>query len=296
MLSENLEQNPEVSQNIDTEVESSVSVKFGVLTSLGNIELAFLANDSSHNINTDPDLDLLHSAQLLGRAESIICLLEDWLGIDLDFSPIFSLDTDINRIKVKLTFLNSNKDETNAELSLPMGIIKCLMPPEPELSSLMIWSEVPCEVSLASVDVSIQQLEKLSKGSMLLIPESFELFWRCYVRLSADPLSVFSAEVDVPQQRFIFDYYDAKNRNDVSNDVQYSSENKEIEVLFKTSLLISVDKLLGWAEKPVFSLGQIIARFSVRLKNSQTCFAEGDLVSIGNGYGVLLRSMRSEIV
>ena len=295
MLNECIDKESQNVFNSSEAVSSDASIGFGAVTPLGDIELVFIAEDMPDKIYENSDLALLQSAQWLGRAESLICLLEDWLGVGLDFSPLIHRECNKNYFKISLTFLNNSNDVVYASLYLPEEIIKFLSSPEKKLATLMNWDRVPCNTRLASVSLPMEQFEKLSVGSMLLIPESFELFWRCHTSLSSDPVSVFPSELDVPQRRFIFDYHEVTEKISDPVVLKKSTESITIEVMFQTSLSINVDTLLGWAETPVFPLEQSITNFQVVLNVSQTGFAKGDLVSIGGGYGVLVRSMKDNV-
>jgi len=129
---------------------------------------------------------------------------------------------------------------------------------------------------------------------MVLIPASFETFWRCQVSLCGHAPGLFSAELDAGQQRLIFDFFEPHNKPPVGDKNGISADSKWIDITLKSLLSIPVDRLLGWAEQPVFVFGQTLSGFEVMLNESQACLVEGDLIPISNGYGVSVKNVRGK--
>jgi len=273
--------------------ESSPCDWFQVTTSLGEFTLALWSIEDHAAEPATKDSLLLRAARQLGRAESLLCLLEDWLGVPLDFAPGQALESheEQRTVAVSLALSDANENLAKIVLYLPLDILVAssitVSPPPPELAALMRWDTLPCEINVASTEIPRQQLAGLEAGGVVLIPASFEPFWRCQVRIRTRPAPVFFAELDAGQQRLIFDLFESDDTQSPHeqpepNNSDSTEENTRIDIVLKKALPIPVDQLFGWAEQPVFTFDRTLPGFSVMLNQSQQCLAEGDLIAIGN--------------
>jgi hypothetical protein len=243
---------------------------------------------------------MLDAAQRLGRAEPLICLLEDWLGVPLDLNPGAPTGSGDELLKAKLTW-SVPPDETavteTAIVRLPLDLLAQVSAPPAELAAALCWEAVRCQVTLSSITLPQSQLERLETGGLVLMPASFEPFWRCQARLRARPTWIFSAELDIGQQRLIFEPHAPQTANppgagaDTEEQGMRSAAARQIDIVLRQELSIPIDRLAGWAEQPVCGLGHRLAEFEVELRSPQAILAHGDLLPIGNGYGVLVKSV-----
>lgn len=273
---------------------------FHAETSLGRVALGIWAGDARavHDVAANGS-SCLHAALCLGRAEPLICLLEDWLGVPLDLEPgTLTLPQD-NYLRVEWAPPDAADAAAIAEkvlMYLPLDALAHLSVPPAELAAALRWNALPCTVVISSAAVLHRQLERLEPGGLMLMPASFEPFWRCQVRLGACPALTFAAELDAGQQRLIFEPYESKTVNSpgmrVEDDVVPANAER-VDVVLRHDLVIAVDRLTGWADHPLFELERTLAEFAVEIKSSQGVLAQGDLMPVGNGYGVFVRSVTS---
>lgn len=277
----------------ETLVRNSLLAK----TVLGDIEIFFsFKKESFIGIEIGNDASILKTIRQLGRIEPLICLLENWLTVPLDFLPVQQNVASGDRIKVNLSMrlTDLNDDEVKAILYLPLEAIQRLNPPNPELMKLMQWGALPCSIYVADVVIEDIQLDKLDVGGMVLLPASFESFWRCKVLINKNSPPNFSAELDANHQRLIFDLYISTDYE--SKSVQQLTDDSElVQVVLFRLMTIPLDLLLGWTEHPVYIFEQTLSSFTVVLVSEQERIAYGSLVPVGNGYGVLIKNIVGEL-
>lgn len=270
---------------------------FRAVTSLGEVAFGLWEDgDVMPQGTTSDDSRYLRAARRLGRAEPLICRLEEWLGVPLDLEPGTPTSPADDYLGVELALSDSVATALTEEavVCLPLNALASLFTPPAELAAAMHWDAVSCALVISSVVMPRQQLTQLEPGGLLLMPASFEPFWRCQARLRARPQLRFAAELDIGQQRLIFEPHEPGGTNHPGACAETStalSSAEPTEVVLRHDLVISVDRLAGWAEHPVFELGQRLEEFKVEIVSSQGVLAHGDLLSIGDGYGVFVREV-----
>ncbi len=270
------------------------SEAFRAETPLGEVVFGIWTNDdrAAHDVTANGS-HCLRAALCLGRAEPLICLLEDWLGVPLDLAPGASIPPQDGYFRVEWTPPDSAAFAIakKAVIYLPLDTLAHLSTPPAALAAAMRWDAVSCELTISSAAVPRQQLGWLEPGGLMLMPASFEPFWRCQAGLSAHPAQVFTAELDAGQQRLIFEPYESTAADAGMGTETLSADAEQIEVVLRHELPISVDRLTGWAEHPLFELGRTLPEFEVEIRGPQGVLAHGDLMPVGNGYGVFVRSV-----
>lgn len=268
--------------------------EFHAETPLGRVVLGIHSNDDdTAQAITDP---CLRTALRLGRAEALICLLEDWLGVPLDLEPGVMTPPQDDHLRVEWTPPAPDAATTvrKAALCLPLDALVHLAAPPAELAAAMRWDALLCEVTVSSAVVMHRQLALLEPGGLMLVPASFEPFWCCQARLCVRPALAFSAELDAGQQRLIFEPYESKSANQPGARMVAdtpAADAELIDIVLRQSLPIAVDRLTGWAEQPLFELERTLSAFEVEIRSPQGVLAHGDLMPVGNGYGVFVRTI-----
>ncbi|MCF6211504.1 MAG: hypothetical protein L3K24_12740 [Gammaproteobacteria bacterium] len=263
-------------------------------TPLGRVAFGIRSDDDeTAQAVTDP---CLRAALCLGRAEALIRQLEDWLGVPLDLEPGAMTPPRDDQLKVTWTPPDSETEAAvkKAVMHLPLDALAHLAAPSAALAEAMRWETLPCQVTVSSAAVPQRQLALLEPGGLVLIPASFEPFWRCQARLCARPALAFSAELDAGQQRLIFEPYQSKTANQPAARLTAETPAADAEltdIVLRQRLPIAVDRLTGWAEQPLFELERTLAAFEVEISSPQGVLAHGDLMPVGNGYGVFVRAI-----
>ncbi len=267
---------------------------FHAETPLGSVAFGICTNDDgTAQAVTDP---CLRAALRLGRAEALIRQLEDWLGVPLDLEPGAMPPPRDDHLRVTWTPPGSDTGAAvkKAVMHLPLDALAHLAAPPAALAAAMRWAALPCEVMVSNALVPHRQLALLEPGGLMLVPASFEPFWRCQARLCAHPALAFSAELDAGQQRLIFEPYASNTAHQPAAHPAAetpAADAELVDIVLRQRLPIAVDRLTGWAEQPLFELGRTLAAFEVEISSPRGVLAHGDLMPVGNGYGVFVRAI-----
>ncbi len=282
---------------------------FSVSTAFGDVKLGFTPFES--NLLEKEDLIILDAAHSLGRDESIVRLIEDWINIPLDVNySEYSLPAE--NVSVSVSLMNDAKEVSteNVVVSLPINLLPNLVNPI-SVESLPIntdWQEVNCNICIAEIEVDKEKVQRLEEGSLLLIPNSFSYLWLCRVYLNNNEIGLplmFTAQLDKSSFSLSFDIDDnqkimqaTKNSKALLNQEMIMGGNDSVisllSIELEAPLLIDIGTLLGWDSslKPFLtkSVSQPILP-TMTIKQNNQCIGCGHLLPVADGFGLLLDSL-----
>lgn len=240
---------------------------------------------------SNKSIDVLNAAYCLGHLEELICLLEDWLNLPLDFELFTPIIYDLNSVRVEF-LLNelsvvSNIVE-NAILHLPCSLVAQATAVAPGFSNAMRWSRLACKTIISHIEVPHQKATALQSGGMLLIPSSFEELWLFRLRNQITVELACVASIDTKYQALKFERCDLIS----VETVPINRGSQIIHIEFREPLAVPVDFLAGWGERPVFYLDKNLSEFEVVVTTADGIVALGHLLRIGDGYGILINSVK----
>lgn len=259
----------------------------------------------------------LGAAIALGAEEPLIERLEEWLNFPLDFAPVpdesRSSPAPKNLIKVTLRVPESfnGADQSNnssVQLSVPLTLLKHCS--RPDWMALDVeWQSILSELVLSRFTLSDLRIQSITTGSILLVPNAFKPSWHISIR-SVDDLANYplshECELDSVQAFIRFMSPEGVEHNaskphfaPYAEDINKSpSAQLPIEICTQTPLSFPSNFLLGWTgdhevcvpldavnENP----GDVLER--VRIKLDGETFAEGTLVPVADGWGVLVSQL-----
>jgi len=177
-----LQRHADRSKPVGANAEStSCDVYYVGKSSYGPVGIAAsMAVDSSATLNVG---DALH-ALVLGVIEQKLQFVENWFQCVFDVEPGLK-ESEVN--SELFTLRDKNGAGASLTLFLPVQYWH-LIPaiPEKGLSSEweIIWSKYKGTVCLSKLSMQSEEVENITKGSLILIPESFEELWSSSIDVS----------------------------------------------------------------------------------------------------------------
>jgi len=235
----------------------------------------------------------LASAILLERLEDACVLAETLLESSLQFFVSElpkSKNRSESRIRDYLKVVYTNNDE-EVEIWLPSRAYHAAMR-HAELieQSNLTWSTVPASLKIAQIFLNADDSSRLAKGSLLLIPSSWQPKWVCSV-IVPQLDSHFTAVIDAASGTLILDTAESPPPE---NPINFSTDTF-IDAFLETDISINPSELLslkaGDDDKSTTD-----SQYSVAL-NQATCqcrvnfsnYFKADLLPIGDGYGLYVK-------
>jgi hypothetical protein len=239
---------------------------------------------------------VLQSAIAMREAEEVLQEIENWLNCGLKLRPSTIIPSPITTLLIKK---NESLSKTGVE-EIVLGIYKDSLPnlPVPEnLQTDVIefsTSDLPVNLVLAEIDISREEYDKIDKGSVLVLPETYESEWhiKLYVPTNKEICCTGMLRKDC---RSIALNKGAGNQfnNNTWDNSEYTSDANDtisITVAIQDKISIAFDQLLCWRHDNECQVGQSIRQYPVDILCNEEVLANGHLISIANGYGVYVES------
>jgi len=253
---------------------------------------------SVDTLDLDDDTpDAIAHAVYLGAIENQVCFLEDWLDVSLPLEPVTMLDPSLACL-LTLSPISEQEGEQEGEQKNKQGVTVSLhlaatawprvplIPDHVDASRWHIeWQKHPAKILFARLSPSVADLQVLTNGSVVLIPDSFGPKWNASLELCGHGLTL-QGHIDPSDSRWwrkvgIVD--DDALADEQSTDVS-SLATVVLSMDFKVSsdLLVAGDRLFYREVKSLFE------EPVCHLELGSGIRMNGSLIPVAKGYGLYL--------
>jgi hypothetical protein len=243
-------------------------------------------------------LDVIESAVALYCVELFVQQLEDWLGVALDFSPTLAAHSpasDVLCAEFSIVDEKVNAPAMQGTIALPLGLLAEVDAPPKELSQQLKFATLACTLELDRVQLTQEQLQKISLGDAVILRSSFELDWEVQLKPRVSPRVSRSALISVHT-----DIAELVTTSAASPMTQHKKESRhkhtnrnirQYAVALSSDFDISVGSILGWHVDnysiPLSAEGGLRAI----LRDNAQLLAEGEIIPAGDGYALWINRL-----
>jgi hypothetical protein len=257
--------------------------------------LSALKNSSDNVLH---NVDIIESAVALHCVEPFVQQLEDWLGIALDFSPTQAAHSPANDVlcaEFSIADEKVNAPAMQGTIALPLSLLAEVDAPPKELSQQLKFATLECTLELDSVQLTQEQLQKISLGDAVILRSSFELDWEVQLKPRVSPRISRSALISVHTdiaELVTTSAASPMTRHKKESRYKHTDRNmRRYAVVLSSDFDISVGSILGWHVDnysiPLSAEGGLRAI----LRDNTRSIAEGEIIPAGDGYALWINRL-----
>jgi hypothetical protein len=238
----------------------------------------------------------LQMAMAMREHERLIQEVENWLKVGLKLRP-----TSVVPLSIYTLYVNGNSTlNSNNSNNLIIGFnLECLVKlPAPVNLQIetanIIKSQLTINLKLAELTIDKKQYEKIEKGCILLIPESFENKWHIQIdvpkckKLSCSGILKNEGRTICIEKRKSHLSCFKKELQDKNSKNNENSITLTVDI--KGEIRIPFESLLCWRPDNEIILGRALKRYLTTISYNNKIKAYGHLISIAEGHGVFIES------
>ena len=241
----------------------------------------------------------IKKAKLLGDYEILISQLEELLNIPLDFYPIEPKKSTANLGGIRAAIATNNFEndylDKNAIISIPISL---LLNPGKKLESTskitINWGKYDCRLNLGEAFIDENDLTKIDQGGIMLIPQSFSLKWSGTIHpINLEDSYNLKKALSICKEKKTAKLFSSEPTLDNTHpNPSHSSVNFESENIFclPISEFLESIKMLSLQKSHVTSNIDLKHFSKINIKHKEKVIAKGELIELGNGYGVLIET------
>ncbi len=257
---------------------------FATSTRLGQVLLGQYRQDNTGDLSRSTGM--IQDVLSLQNKEPAIQLIENWLGLALDFVPTFSTP---GNLYFQIEITTKVNTPTRFLLALPVSTMSAIGQPDEALLNTcrMQWKPLPLRLRLSCVDVAQPKIDKLEAGGLYLLAESFQPDWFCDTYILDKTDLNYRAKINQGSKLNIL-YSSLENKMAAAHSRQAPQQSNEVMVYLKASVSVPVNHLMQWSDHPGINLENILFNSPAFLLYRNKKIATGKIITASNGYAVLI--------
>jgi hypothetical protein len=259
----------------------------------GNIYIGINRGLSEDKESNQKSHDVIQKAIALCRGEELIRLIEEWLDTGLILKPATIIPSSIFTMNIQSAGSDTNTELNEIMLGVRYEILEKLTnPSEMHFKRHTIETcSIQVKLVLSELIIDKEQYNLIKEGRVLLIPDSYEKYWRIKLIGSTHINMRRSATLSKDARTIMI-----SNRENIKKCQKYNkmiaikndTESYNIDISIDKYIRIPLDYIIGWKDDNELILDRSLRYYKVDVSSEAEIIASGHLISIADGYGVYI--------